>query len=420
MKKKLISVIGLGYVGLPLITELSKYFNCTGFDTNKKKIELLKKKIDPTKEIKNINLLKKIFFTNNSKDLKKINTYILCIPTPIYNNHNPDLSLLKKASAMVGKNLRKKDLVIFESTVYPGVTEEICIPILEKFSNLKWKKDFNVGYSPERINPGDKLHTISNTFKIVAGDTKKTLKDVKSIYEKITKVYPVENIKIAEASKVIENAQRDINIAFVNELSMIFSKMNINIHSVLSAASTKWNFLNFKPGLVGGHCIGIDPYYLAFKAKQINFNPLVLLSGRKINENMTSFVFKRICKNLKPNSKILFMGLSFKENCGDIRNSKNLELLNMLKKKFRLNVNDELVSKNDLKELNLNNIHINIKKLKNKKFDAIILPQVHDYLKNNRSFKIESLVKKNGFIYDLKNFLNRDKIISNHINYLNI
>ena len=340
MKEKKIAILGLGYVGLPLALQLSLSYNVVGYDINDIRIKELRKGIDKTLEVSE-SLLKKqqknnLSFTTQSKEISDCNFYIATVPTPIDERKKPDFSALKNVCKTIGKLLKSGDTVIFESTVYPGATEEICGPILEKFSNnLKVGKDFFLGYSPERVNPGDKVHTIDKINKVVSGQTHKVEKDLLEIYSNLTsgEVYLAKNIKVAEASKVIENAQRDINIAFINEVAKICTKINISSYDVLEASLTKWNFLNFEPGLVGGHCIGVDPYYLAEKAQNLKVRPEVILSGRNTNDNMVSFIGREIIKKLPSSSSCLFLGITFKENVPDLRNSKSLELMNYLEKK---------------------------------------------------------------------------------------
>ena len=325
-----IAVIGLGYVGLPLLLEISKKFKTIGFDKSNKKISDLKKQIDYTSELseKQIKYLKKIKITSNLKDLSEAQIFIVAVPTPIDIRKKPDLSILKDATKNIAQILNKKSIVIYESTVYPGVTENFCVPIIEKYSGLKWKKDFFVGYTPERINPGDKKHTLKKIIKVVSGDTKKTLQLIHDLYAKIIKagIFKAQSIQVAEAAKVIENTQRDLNIALMNELSIIFKKMNIDINKVLEAANTKWNFNLYYPGFVGGHCIGVDPYYLTYKAKQLNYNPKVILAGRTINDQMANYASREILKiliekKIKKKGNILILGYTFKENCPDYRNT---------------------------------------------------------------------------------------------------
>jgi len=345
MKQK-ISVIGVGYVGLPLAIKLQSKNYVIAFDTNAKRIKELKLGFDVFKDQpkKEILKFKQIKFSNNDRDIKNSDFFIITVPTPVNKNKKPDLKPLISATKIVGKNLKKNSIVVYESTVYPGCTEEICIPILEKKSNLKLNKDFYCGYSPERINVGDNIHKLESINKIVSGSNKIALNKIFQLYSSIIKatVHKAETIKVAEAAKVIENTQRDLNIALINELSIIFSKLNINTNEVLNAAATKWNFIRYEPGLVGGHCVGVDPFYLTYKAEKIGYHPKVILSGRNINDKMSYHVFKTVLnksKKLKINikkSNILIMGYSFKENCSDIRNSKVSDLVNyFLKKKYR-------------------------------------------------------------------------------------
>lgn len=339
-KEEKISVIGLGYVGMPIAVSFSKHIDVIGFDLNKEKINQYKKGLDPTKEvgdeaIKNCT----VDFTNNEKKLKEAKFHIVAVPTPVTLDHRPDLSPVKSASEILGKNLEKGSIVVYESTVYPGVTEDICIPILEKQSGLKCDIDFKVGYSPERINPGDKVHRLETITKIVSGMDEETLDTIAKVYELVVEagVYRAESIKVAEAAKVIENSQRDINIAFMNELSIIFNMMDIDTNAVLKAAGTKWNFLNFKPGLVGGHCIGVDPYYLTHKAEKLGYHSQVILSGRRINDDMGKYIGQNLVKKLIKSeipvqrAKVAVLGLTFKEDCPDVRNSKVIDIINELK-----------------------------------------------------------------------------------------
>lgn len=337
-----ICVIGLGYVGLPLANALAKKFNTIGFDINKKRIDELNIGYDSTNELTSEqikeNLNKNIIYTNDESKLGKTNFYIITVPTPINKDKTPNLTPLIKASKTVSKYLKKGDIIVYESTVYPGVTEDICVPILESGSGLQFNLDFSVGYSPERINPGDKEHTVTKIKKVVSGSTPNTLSEISKVYSSVITagVYQAESIKVAEAAKVIENTQRDINIAFVNELSVIFNRMGIDTNQVLKAAGTKWNFLNFFPGLVGGHCIGVDPYYLAHKSQELGYNPEIILSGRRMNDNMPLHLVSRIIKKLfsigndSKNKKALILGATFKENCPDLRNSKVFDVFNEL------------------------------------------------------------------------------------------
>ena len=344
-----ISIVGLGYVGLPLAVEFGKKFKVVGFDLNKNRINQLKRKSDVTNEVKKNDFIKskKLSFTYNYKDLKGSNIYIITVPTPINKFHQPNLINLITASKIVGKVLKKNDIVIIESTVFPGATEEICVPYLQKISNLTFNKDFFCGYSPERINPGDSKYKLPNICKVTSGSTKQVAEIIDQLYSKIIKAgtIKVSSIRVAEAAKIIENCQRDINVAFVNELSIVFDKMNIDTQEVLKAASTKWNFLDFKPGLVGGHCIGVDPYYLTFKAQKVGYKSKIILAGRKLNSKMGQFVVKKLINKMKLkkikllNSKILIMGFSFKENCIDIRNTGVINIVKSLKNKKYMKTN---------------------------------------------------------------------------------
>ncbi|MBR3804353.1 MAG: nucleotide sugar dehydrogenase [Clostridia bacterium] len=335
-----ISIIGLGYVGMPIAVAFAKKVDVIGFDLNKEKIELYKSGIDPTKEVGDEEIKKsKVCWTANESDLKKAKFHIVAVPTPVYDDHTPDLTPVKSASKILGRNLTKGSVVVFESTVYPGVTEDVCLPILEKESGLKCGVDFKIGYSPERINPGDKVHRLETITKIVSGMDEETLDIVAKVYEIVVEagVYKASSIKVAEAAKVIENSQRDINIAFMNELSIIFNKMGIDTKSVLEAAGTKWNFLKFFPGLVGGHCIGVDPYYLTYKAEQLGYHSQIILAGRRINDDMGKYVAENVVKNLiradksVKNAKVAILGFTFKENCPDTRNTKVISIVNELK-----------------------------------------------------------------------------------------
>ncbi|MDB2515578.1 nucleotide sugar dehydrogenase, partial [Candidatus Pelagibacter bacterium] len=327
-----IGIIGLGYVGLPLAIEFSKITNVVGYDLDKKRVIELKEKKDRNFEVKKKNLThnKKLKLTSDIKNLSDCNFFIVTLPTPIKKNKEPDLKILINGTKNLSKIIKKNSVIVYESTVYPGCTEDICVPIINKYSGLKYNKDFFCGYSPERINVGDKAHNLTNVKKIVSGSNAKTLKLINYVYSKIIKAgtFPVKNIKIAESAKIIENVQRDLNIALINEISIIFDKLSIDTRQVIEAAKTKWNYIDFKPGMVGGHCIGVDPYYLTYKAKNLNYSPKIILSGRKINDSMSSIYFNRVKKISNKNNinlnkkKVLVMGLSFKENCNDIRNSK--------------------------------------------------------------------------------------------------
>ncbi len=421
MKK--IGIIGLGYVGLPLAVAFGEKFKTLGYDINKNRIEEIKKFNDLTKEVspKQLKSAKYLYVTNDLNDLSVCNTFIVTVPTPINNKKKPDFSHLIDASKKVGSILKVGDVIIFESTVYPGATEEICVPHLEKVSGLKYinkknekkiKNGFFCGYSPERINPGDKNHRLTNIKKIVSGSTNDTAQKIKLLYETIIKagVYKVSNIKTAEAAKVIENTQRDLNIAFVNELSVIFNKLDIDTEEVLKAAETKWNFHSFRPGLVGGHCIGVDPYYLTEKAKKLNYNPKVILSGRNLNDNMVNYVVERIVNIAKTKkidlnkARVLIMGLTFKENCPDLRNSLSFRLVDKLSRiASETHTYDPHVDK-----LNLKNKYRKNHKLKlneKKYYNVIILTVAHSEFKKLGHKKIKSFASNKSIIYDLKYIL---------------
>ncbi len=410
MNKKL-AIIGLGYVGLPLAVEFGKKFETVGFDINKERIEELEKGYDRTLEVDSENLksAKKLSFTTKLEDIKDANIYIVTVPTPIDSFKRPDLTPLLKASETVGKVLKKGDIVIYESTVYPGATEEDCVPILEKFSGLKFNKDFFCGYSPERINPGDKEHTVTKIKKVTSGSTPEVAKEVDELYKSIIEAgtHLAPSIKVAEAAKVIENAQRDINIAFVNELAMIFNKMGIDTNAVLEAAATKWNFLKFKPGLVGGHCIGVDPYYLTHKAQQLGYNPEIILAGRRLNDNMGIFVANQVVKLMIKKgkriegAKILVLGITFKENCPDIRNSRVIDVINELKD-FGCNVDvyDPWADKEEVKEEYGIDLLTKEDNIDLSKYDAIVVAVAHDEFK-----KMDIKKSDNQVIYDIKGIL---------------
>lgn len=357
-KQEKISIVGLGYVGMPIAVAFAKKVDVIGFDVNKEKIDLYKSGVDPTKEvgdevIKNTT----VEFTTGEVRLREAKFHIVAVPTPVNSDHTPDLSPVESASRTLGRNLTKGSIVVYESTVYPGVTEDICVPILEKESGLKCGVDFKVGYSPERINPGDKVHRLETIVKVVSGMDEESLDVIAKVYELVVDagVYRAESIKAAEAAKVIENSQRDINIAFMNELSIIFNKMGIDTKAVLEAAGTKWNFLRFTPGLVGGHCIGIDPYYLTYKAEQMGYHSQIILSGRKINDDMGKYVAESTVKKMiKANkqingSKVVIFGITFKENCPDVRNTKVIDVINELEEYgIEVKIVDPVADKEDL------------------------------------------------------------------------
>ena len=414
--KERIAIIGLGYVGLPLAAEFAKKYKVVGFDIDKSRIKELKKGIDRTKEINKKEKLinNNLVFTNDPNDIKSSDFFILTVPTPITKNKKPDLSLIKKAALIVAKVMQKGSTVILESTVYPGITEDYLVPILEKYSKLKYKKHFFVAYSPERINPGETKYKITNIKKVVGADSETTLLKVSNIYKEIIKagIHKVSSIKVAEASKAIENAQRDINIAFVNEVMMLSRALNINSYEVLEAAKTKWNFLDFRPGLVGGHCIGVDPYYLAEAGKKVNFKTKIILAGRKLNDSIPDYLLKNINRKLKKRSRILLLGLSFKEDIGDIRNSKSIDLVKKIKKKnFLIDCYDPRVNQAELKR------KYNLKMIKPKgKYDCIIVAVAHKEFKKMNEKKILELSKNNSYIIDVKGIWNK-KISSKLKNY---
>jgi len=397
-----ISIFGLGYVGLPLAIKLSNYFNVLGFDKNKQRIKELKNFLDKNSEVSSKELKKtKLKYSTNIKDLKNSNIFIVTVPTPVTKSNQPDLKPLLEACKDIGKIISKGSTVVFESTVYPGVTEEICGPQIKKYSRLIPGKDFYLGYSPERMNPGDKAHSIDKIIKVISGDCNKTKLTLKKIYGKINsgKIFIAKNIKTAEAAKVIENTQRDINVAFINEITKLFKKINISIFDVLKTAETKWNFLNFQPGFVGGHCIGVDPYYLSYLAKKKKTESNLILSGRKVNNNFPIFLAQYINNCITKKNKILVLGLTFKENVSDLRNTKVVDLIKSLKKKgHKVFVNDECAHKNDVKKMNLNLTSL----FKKDKYDTIILAVAHDnYKKLNYSF-FKKKLNKNGKIFDIK------------------
>ena len=407
-----IAIIGLGYVGLPLAVEFSKKYPVLGFDLNLKRIKELNTGYDRTKEInsKELKSSQNLLLSAKNSSLKYANIYIVTVPTPVDKNNTPNLKPLESASETIGLNLKKGNIVIYESTVYPGATEEICVPILEKVSGLRYNKDFFCGYSPERINPGDKQHTLTTIKKITSGSNPVTADFVKTLYESIIKagVFPASSIAVAEAAKVIENTQRDVNIALINELALIFNKLNINTNEVLEAAGTKWNFLPFKPGLVGGHCIGVDPYYLAQKAQEYGYNPEIILAGRRMNDSMGDYVASKVIKTMIKKdikikgSEILILGITFKENCPDVRNTKVVDVIAALKQ-YEVNVTiyDPWADEDEvLHEYNL----VSVKELPKDKFDTIVLTVAHNEFKN---IDLSIFKKENAIIYDVKGILGK-------------
>ena len=413
-----LAVIGLGYVGLPLAVEFGKKRDVIGFDVNHQRISELKKGNDITLELTSAEIASSmgLSFSDDIDELQKSNCFIITVPTPIDNNNSPNLEPLISATQMIAGALSKGDIVIYESTVYPGATEEVCVPIIEENTNLKFNRDFFVGYSPERINPGDKKHRLADIVKVTSGSTAEIADLVNELYSSIilAGTYKAESIKVAEAAKVIENTQRDVNIALVNELSIIFNKLNIDTEEVLRAAETKWNFLPFKPGLVGGHCIGVDPYYLTHKAQSIGYNPEIILSGRALNDNMSDYVIQELhLKMLEkkisvPSSKVLIMGLTFKENCPDLRNSKVLDIVN------GLNKIDIIVDSFDpwvhQKLPNINKHFTDIQELGFSEYDSIIISVAHSEFKLIKIDQLKTLCKPNHVIYDLKYIFKKNEV----------
>jgi len=405
-----IAMIGLGYVGLPLAVEFGKRYTTVGFDINRPRIDELKSGHDHTLEVSDEELAEadKLSYTADIEEIKSCNIYIVTVPTPINEYKQPDLSPLEKASALLGKVIKQNDIVIYESTVYPGATEEVCIPILEQVSGLKFNENFYVGYSPERINPGDKEHRVTNILKVTSGSTPAIAEQVDQLYKSIITAgtHKASSIKVAEAAKVIENTQRDVNIALINELALIFNRLGIDTEEVLIAAGTKWNFLPFRPGLVGGHCIGVDPYYLTYKAQSIGYNPEIILSGRRINDGMGEYVVSRLIKLMLQKrihvqqSDVLIMGLTFKENCPDLRNTRVVDIIKELET-YGVNIHvydpwvdpEEAVAEYGIKP---------VATLEDGKFDAIVLAVSHEQFKKMDIKQVRALGKPDSVIYDLK------------------
>jgi UDP-N-acetyl-D-galactosamine dehydrogenase len=417
-KQTKLSVIGLGYVGLPIALEFAKKIKVVGFDIKPERVELMKKSIDPSNELvaddfRNTD----ITFTCNPDDLKEASFHIIAVPTPTDRHNLPDLTPVLKASETVGRILKKGDYVVYESTVYPGCTEDDCVPVLEKFSGLKYNVDFKVGFSPERINPGDKNHTLTKIVKVTSGCDSESAEEIARTYELIIEagVFRASSIKVAESAKIIENTQRDINIAFMNELSIIFNKMGVNTFEVLEAAGTKWNFLKFYPGLVGGHCIGVDPYYLSFKAKELGYHPQIIDSGRFVNDSMGRYVGKQTTKKIiaagksPKGARVLILGITFKEDVTDIRNSKVVDVVNELTDYgIIVDIIDPGAGVHEVKE----EYGLDLKKAPSGKYDAVILAVSHkEYLKLDESF-FTPLLNKEGIVVDVKGIL-RGKI-KNH------
>jgi len=414
-KETKLSVIGLGYVGLPIALEFAKKISVIGFDIKPDRIELLKKGIDPSKELDSKEFEGcDILFTSNIEDLKQASFHIVAVPTPIDKHNMPDLGPVIKASETVGKIIKPGDIVVYESTVYPGCTEEDCIPVIEKVSSLKFPKDFKVGYSPERINPGDKEHTLATIVKVVSGCDEETLEIVSRTYELVVKagVHRASSIKVAEAAKIIENTQRDVNIALMNELSIIFNRMGINTYEVLEAAGTKWNFLRFYPGLVGGHCIGVDPYYLTYKAKEYRYHAQVINSGRFVNDSMGFYVAKQTVKKIIEagknvlNSRVLVMGVTFKEDVADLRNSRVADVISELKSYgIQVDVVDPLADKNEFYE----EYGYHLSENPSNKYDAVIVAVAHKVYKNIQPEYFENLLNEKGILVDVKGIYRKRK-----------
>ncbi|MEX1241317.1 MAG: nucleotide sugar dehydrogenase [Cyclobacteriaceae bacterium] len=409
-----IGIIGLGYVGLPLAAEFGKILDVVGFDINKERIEELKKGFDRTREVEpeELKVATKLSYSCDINDLQKVNCFIVTVPTPVDDSKKPDLRPLVSASKAVGSVLKRGDIVIYESTVYPGCTEEVCVPVLEEISGLKFNTDFYCGYSPERINPGDKFHRVTTIKKVTSGSTPEAAEKVDNLYKKIIKAgtHKASSIKVAEAAKVIENSQRDINIAFVNELALIFDRIGIDTHEVLEAAGTKWNFLPFKPGLVGGHCIGVDPYYLTHKAESLGYHSQVILAGRKINDNMGIYIATSVIKLMAKKdfainkASVLVLGVTFKEDCPDIRNSRVVDVIHELRS-FGTNVDiyDPQADADEVK----NEYGLITTPSLNKKYDAIVLAVGH---KEFRDLDWENIRHDNTVVYDVKGFLDPSKV----------
>lgn len=407
-KKKSLAVIGLGYVGLPIALEFAKKIKVIGFDINAKRVEMMRNKIDPSQELESSAFDGcDIEFTNDLEVLKKASFYIVAVPTPVDEHNVPDLVPVQRASETIGKVIKKGDYIVFESTVYPGCTEEDCLPIMEKLSGLKNVTDFKLGYSPERINPGDKEHTLAKIVKVVSGCDAESLETIAKVYELVVSagVHRASSIKVAEAAKIIENTQRDLNIALMNELSIIFDKMNINTYEVLEAAGTKWNFLKFQPGLVGGHCIGVDPYYLTHKSKELGYDSQVILAGRVINDGMAGYVAKKVLQHIiqndgnVKNAKVLVMGATFKENVSDIRNSKVADVVKELQS-FSLNVDvtDPYAESDEVKH----EYGFELAKATGTDYDAVIITVPHSEYKKMDDSYFCGITKDKAMIADLK------------------
>jgi UDP-N-acetyl-D-glucosamine/UDP-N-acetyl-D-galactosamine dehydrogenase len=413
-----IAVIGLGYVGLPLAVEFGKRYRTTGFDVKPSRIDELRRGRDTTLEVSREELAAaaNLKFTTRIEDLADCRVFIVTVPTPIDDYKRPDLRPLEKASATVGKALKKGDVVVYESTVYPGCTEEVCVPILERVSGLKFNRDFHAGYSPERINPGDKEHRLTTIRKVTSGSTPEVAEFVDSLYRSIVTAgtHRASSIRVAEAAKVIENTQRDVNIALINELALIFSRLGIDTEEVLNAAGSKWNFLPFRPGLVGGHCIGVDPYYLTHKAQAIGYHPEMILAGRRINDNMGIYVAQQVAQLMIQrripvrDARVLMMGLTFKENCPDVRNTRIIDVVNELTKfGARVDVYDPWV---DAEEARHEYGLTPVKRLRAGRYDAIVMGVAHQQFRDMGIERIRALAKKRHVLYDIKYVFHRDEV----------
>lgn len=412
-KESKLAVIGLGYVGLPIALEFAKKIKVVGFDINHDRVELMKNNIDPSNELESSDFEgADILFSADPKDLHDVNFFIIAVPTPINESNLPDLRPVIGASKTVGNALKKGDYVVYESTVYPGCTEEDCVPVLEEVSGLKWGEDFNVGYSPERINPGDKEHTLRSIVKVVSGDTDESLEEIAKTYELVVDagVHRAATIKVAEAAKIIENTQRDVNIALINELSIIFNRMDVNTFDVLEAAGTKWNFLNFRPGLVGGHCIGVDPYYLAHKAKQLGYHTKIIGSGRYVNDSMGFYVGKQTVKKMIANgvnsqeARVLIMGATFKENVSDIRNSKVIDVITELQSfGVTVDVVDPFASKDEV----MHEYGYELASKPNGKYHAVIVAVNHDEYAGLKEEQFKEMMHSDAILVDIKGIFKR-------------
>lgn len=416
-KKAKLAVIGLGYVGLPIALEFAKKISVIGFDINQKRVDMMKKGIDPSQELEAEAFKDKdIVFTSDLEVLREAKFFVVAVPTPVDDHKVPDLTPVQSASNTIGKVIKKGDYVVFESTVYPGCTEEDCLPIIEKISGLKFGTDFKAGYSPERINPGDKVHTLTNTMKIVSGCDDVSLDEIAKTYELVVEagVHRAPSIKVAEAGKIIENTQRDLNISLMNELSIIFDRIGINTYDVLEAAGTKWNFLKYSPGLVGGHCIGVDPYYLTYKAQQLGYNSKVISAGRFVNDDMPRYVAKKVVQHIIKNSKdtanakVLVLGATFKENVSDIRNSKVADLVkDLLEYSLKVDFVDEHANAEEVKH----EYKLDMVDKIGKNYDAVILAVAHEEYKNLSEEYLKSITNPNALFADLKG-LYRNKFSS--------